>query len=465
MNAYTTRVCASAVNLIPSTGALPDGRVGTPYSQQLTGSGGLPPYTFTLVNGPLPPGLAFNNVTGVISGTPTTPGLYTITVSVSDTIGCLRERDYDIDIQCPALPITPATLPNADTTNPYSQQLTASGGAAPYSFQLNGGFLPNGITLSSSGLLSTQGNNRPALTGLFRFTVEVTDNNDCVYDQQYQLVVVCGAINFTPVASALPNGTIGTAYTTTITAAGASNAFDWRIVTGAGQLPPSFALSNFQDTTVAIASANPLYSGTYTFTLQATDKALPFCSSTKVYSITVVCVGGQAITIVPQTPAAAQLSVPYALNFTASSATGTSFNFTGGQTTNLGLAFATPSDPSFYIQLAGVPNTAGSTDAFVNALDTVTGCNGRLNFRETVCDPAQLSLPTATVTWSTATLGLYTGAINNTVSTAGAYQLSVATTAPFPIRINQVGTNNNYAISGTPLTAGTFTATITATYV
>ncbi|TDS73430.1 fibronectin type III domain-containing protein [Comamonas sp. JUb58] len=65
---------------------LAGGVVAAPYSQTLQVTGGLPPYTFSYL-GDLPPGLSLDSATGVVSGTPTTPGSYTFSVGVADTVG------------------------------------------------------------------------------------------------------------------------------------------------------------------------------------------------------------------------------------------------------------------------------------------------------------------------------------------------------------------------------------------
>ncbi len=61
---------------------LPNAVVGRAYSYTLLGTGGQPPYTFALVAGVLPPGLAFS--ADKIIGTATSPGAYFPTVRITD---------------------------------------------------------------------------------------------------------------------------------------------------------------------------------------------------------------------------------------------------------------------------------------------------------------------------------------------------------------------------------------------
>lgn len=66
-----------------TTTSLPNGAVGTSYSQSLQASGGTQPYSWSLVQGTLPPGLTLT-AAGLISGMPTTSGTYNFTVNVTD---------------------------------------------------------------------------------------------------------------------------------------------------------------------------------------------------------------------------------------------------------------------------------------------------------------------------------------------------------------------------------------------
>jgi uncharacterized protein (TIGR03437 family) len=94
---------------------LPPGVVGTAYSQAINVTGGFPQppgqgtaYSFT--SGNPPPGLTFT--TGVLSGTPTSPGTFTFTVTATDTQNFSASKDYQITITAaaPLLLVSPLRL-------------------------------------------------------------------------------------------------------------------------------------------------------------------------------------------------------------------------------------------------------------------------------------------------------------------------------------------------------------------
>ncbi len=77
---FTIQVAAP---LAITTTTLPGGIAGTPYSANISTTGGVTPVGFALTAGALPPGLALS-ASGVLSGTPTTAGTFTFTVTATD---------------------------------------------------------------------------------------------------------------------------------------------------------------------------------------------------------------------------------------------------------------------------------------------------------------------------------------------------------------------------------------------
>jgi hypothetical protein len=95
----TIQLLVSAVLTITST-SLPNALVGVPYSTQLQATGGSAPYAWAVTQGQLPTGLALNS-TGVVSGTPTTAGSYTLTVQVTDAVGAQSGQSITVTVAPP----------------------------------------------------------------------------------------------------------------------------------------------------------------------------------------------------------------------------------------------------------------------------------------------------------------------------------------------------------------------------
>jgi hypothetical protein len=81
-----------------STTSLPNGMVGTTYSQTLAASGGTIT-SWAISSGSLPGGLSLNTSTGVISGTPTTGGIFNFTVTATNSCGNTGTQTLSIRIQ------------------------------------------------------------------------------------------------------------------------------------------------------------------------------------------------------------------------------------------------------------------------------------------------------------------------------------------------------------------------------
>jgi ice-binding like protein/putative Ig domain-containing protein len=91
------------ITLSPAT--LPNGTVAVAYSQTITGSGGTPPYTFSVISGTLPAGLTLTPA-GVLAGTPTTAATSAFTIRGTDASGCFAQISYAVTITT-AVPTLP----------------------------------------------------------------------------------------------------------------------------------------------------------------------------------------------------------------------------------------------------------------------------------------------------------------------------------------------------------------------
>jgi len=78
-------------------GSLESPLSGTAYSQAITASAGLAPYTFALAGGSLPLGLSLS-ADGTVSGTPTNTGDYAFTVTAIDADSCPGSRTYTLRV-------------------------------------------------------------------------------------------------------------------------------------------------------------------------------------------------------------------------------------------------------------------------------------------------------------------------------------------------------------------------------
>jgi hypothetical protein len=126
----------------------------TEFSEGSTGSftvtaTGTPAPTITEW-GNLPAGVTYSK--GVLSGDAARQGVYEITFIASNGIGNNSVQEFTLTVL--GLHITTVSLPAATPGEPYSQQLTAAGGVAPYKWKKTGGSLPKGLKLSKTGLIS-----------------------------------------------------------------------------------------------------------------------------------------------------------------------------------------------------------------------------------------------------------------------------------------------------------------------
>lgn len=193
----TVTVTVSAPMLAVSPATLPNGSIGMAYSQTITASLGTAPYSYVVTSGALPDGLALNDATGVLAGTPTAGGTANFTVTATDVHGATGAATYTITVAAsPAVfAFSPAggALVEAMAGEDYTSHIIATGGTGALIYSVAGGTLPAGLVLNvSTGALS--GPLQAATEGDYSFSIGVRDANGATGSEAFTLKVKARAV-------------------------------------------------------------------------------------------------------------------------------------------------------------------------------------------------------------------------------------------------------------------------------
>ncbi|WP_196359718.1 cadherin-like beta sandwich domain-containing protein, partial [Cronobacter sakazakii] len=100
--ASLTITAPAAVTISPASGALTPATVGSAWSQNVSVTGGTAPYIWTAHG--LPAGITQNSATGALSGTPTTSGSFSISLTAQDASGVSSTVTYTLVVSNGAPP-------------------------------------------------------------------------------------------------------------------------------------------------------------------------------------------------------------------------------------------------------------------------------------------------------------------------------------------------------------------------
>jgi len=238
---------------------IPGATLNQPYTftPNVIGSDGNLSVSVAVTGGTLPTGLSISGTT--IHGTPTIDNQSCqITVTAfNDYAPEGVSRTYTLYVSLAARINTVSPLPNGIVDLPYSFVFSGYG-EAPYTWEHLGGDLPPGLSLNADGVLF----GTPTATGTYSFSVKATNeygSDTKLYTLSvYQLPVITTTV--------LGYARLGRAYSAQLTAIG-SVPITWFITDGS--LPTGLSLNP----NTGIISGEPVESGSFTFTVVATNAA------------------------------------------------------------------------------------------------------------------------------------------------------------------------------------------------
>ena len=372
------------------------GTVGTAVSLQIQASDSASGQTLTYSATGLPAGLSINSSTGLISGTPTTAGTSSVTVTATDTTGAHGSASFTWTVN-PAANTVSVTNPGNQTGTvgtAVSLQIQASDSASGQTLTYSATGLPAGLSINSStGLIS----GTPTTAGTSSVTVTATDTTGASGSASFTWTVNPAANTVSVTNPGNQTGTVGTAVSLQIQAS--DSASGQTLTYSATGLPAGLSINS----STGLISGTPTTAGTSSVTVTATDTTGAHGSASFTWTVN---------------PAANTVSVTNPGNQTGTVGTAVSLQIqasdsASGQTltysaTGLPAGLSINSSTGL---ISGTPTTAGTSSVTVTATDT-TGAHGSASFTWTV-NPAQ---PPTAVDQSYDAVGNTTLAVGTTVT-------------------------------------------------
>ena len=407
------------------------GAVGAAYSSSVAASGGRSPYAWTLAAGTLPPGLSIDAASGIVSGTPTTPGTATgIRLKVGDADGrSATSSAFDIAIASTlAIAGSPGSAATVGST--YSATFSASGGYGGKTFSMASGTLPAGLTLSAAGVLSGTPTVAGSATGL---VVRATDASGTSSSSASFPIDV--RTDLALAGSPTGTGAVGTAYSLSVAASGGRSPYAWTLA--AGTLPGGLSL----DPASGVVSGTPTTPGTAAGIRLKVGDADGRSATSPPFDIAI----SSTLAVAGSPASAATVGATYSATFTASGGFGTKTFALAAGTLPAGLTLSTAG------VLSGTPAAAGTATGLVVS---ATDASGTTTSSASFSIDVRTGLALAGSLTATASVGVNYSA---SVAATGGRTPYVWSTASGTLPAGLSLDTGSGVVSGTPTTPGTAT--------
>lgn len=271
--AVTFTVVKPPVLTVPAN---PVNWVGDTYSQTLSVTGGVAPYTWSVTG--LPAGLSFDSTTLAVTGSPTTAGAGTVSVTVTDANQKSVTATYTHTIK-PAIVLSGLSDQTVDLSDKITLSPSVANGTAPYTYTATG--LPPGVSINkNNGAI----NAKSTASGRFLPTITVTDSAGGTAGRQIAIVVTTSSsLVFTAPSLTAPDRATAKGAATSLTLSTNGTLLGLSPALTISGLPPGLSLNPL----TGVISGTPTTAGAYSVTATATAVAPPSTSIlTFVWTIT-----------------------------------------------------------------------------------------------------------------------------------------------------------------------------------
>jgi len=394
---------------ITTASPLADAEVGVAYSRTMSAAGGQAPISWAVTSGSLPADLSLSSA-GVLSGTPSSAGASTFTITATDssTPPQTASRPFQLTVQ-PQVSLS-GTLPDGYVGRSYSGSLSASGGAAPYQFAMTAGSPPAGLSLNTSTGAIT---GTPTSIGTRTFSVRVTDALGGTATSSFTIEVLALPSIVTP---SYPEAYTGQPYSATTAGAGGRLPYAWSI--SAGALPAGLSIDaatgaisgtttgTTQSFTVKLTDANGVVGGrpltivVYAMPAITSTSPLPDGIPLQSYSFTFAATGGKA----PLTWALTAGSLPPGLSLSSSGTLSGTLSASSG-----GLFSFTVSVTDANAKVASAPFTLDVSTALLIVTTSLTTATEGVTYLKAPGTPEQIEVIGGAPPYSFAAGGLPPG--------------------------------------------------------